>query len=119
MAATYDLNDDGVLDIATGDGNDNTASVLIADTESGLAARLGHPSEMKKAELVRKLAGQFQRVHDLSNPAGDDLKAHDWLPDAMRFPAVDPDAPNAVSDSPEDDPSEEAEDEAAYDAIAA
>jgi ParB family chromosome partitioning protein len=95
------------------------AQLVQIATESGLAARLGHPSEMKKAELVRKLARQFQRVHDLSNPAGDDLKARDWLPDAMRFPAVDPDAPDAVSDRPDEDASEEAEDEAACDAIAA
>jgi hypothetical protein len=45
---------------------------------------------MTKAELVRKLEQHFVRVHDLSNPAGSDLKARDWLPDAMGFPAVDP-----------------------------
>jgi ParB family transcriptional regulator, chromosome partitioning protein len=95
------------------------AQLVQIATESGLAARLGHPSEMKKTELVRKLARQFQRVHDLSNPAGDDLKVRDWFPDAMRFPAIDPDAPNAVSDSSDDDAFEEAEDEAAYEAIAA
>ena len=46
----------------------------------------------QKAELVRKMAQHFTRVHDLSNPTDNDLQARDWLPDAMRFPAVDPTA---------------------------
>ena len=58
--------------------------------ESGLAARLGQATGTTKAELVRKMAQHFTRVHDLSNPTDNDLQARDWLPDAMRFPAVDP-----------------------------
>ena len=58
--------------------------------ESGLSARIGHPAGMTKAELVRKLAQHFARVHDLSNPTDNDLQARDWLPDAMRFPAGEP-----------------------------
>ena len=57
----------------------------------------------QKAELVRKMAQHFTRVHDLSNPTDNDLKARDWLPDAMRFPAVDPAA--------QDDADEETDDE--------
>jgi ParB family chromosome partitioning protein len=81
--------------------------------ESGLAAHLGQATgTMKKAELVRKMAHHFTRVHDLSNPTDNDLQARDWLPDAMRFPSVEPAAP--------DDTGAEANDEAfAEDALAA
>jgi len=47
---------------------------------------------------------RLRPVHDLSNPTDNDLQARDWLPDVMRFPAVDPAAP--------DDADEEADDEA-------
>jgi hypothetical protein len=77
--------------------------------ESGLAARLGPPKGTTKAELVRKMAQHFTRVHDLSNPADNDLQARDWLPDAMRFPAVDP-AAQDDADEPADN--EEPADEA-------
>jgi ParB family chromosome partitioning protein len=81
--------------------------------ESGLDARLGHQAgTTKKAELVRKMVHHFTRVHDLSNPADNDLQARDWLPDAMRFPAVDPAA--------QDDTGAEADDETfGEDALAA
>ena len=76
--------------------------------ESGLTARLGQATgTTKKAELVRKLAQQFARVNDLSNPSDNDLQARDWLPDAMRFPAVDQAA--------QDDAGEETADEALID----
>jgi ParB family chromosome partitioning protein len=76
--------------------------------ESGLTARLGQAAGTK-AELVRKMAQQFARVHDLSNPADNDLQARDWLPDAMRFPAVDP---TAQDDAGEETADEEPVDEA-------
>jgi ParB family transcriptional regulator, chromosome partitioning protein len=72
--------------------------------ESGLTARLGQATGTTKAELVRKMAQQFARVHDLSNPSDNDLQARDWLPDTMHFPAVDPTA--------QDDAGEETADEA-------
>ena len=77
--------------------------------ESGLTARLGRPAGTTKAELVRKMAQHFTRVHDLSNPTDNDLKARDWLPDAMRFPAVDP---AAQDDADEPTDNEEPADEA-------
>jgi ParB family chromosome partitioning protein len=58
--------------------------------ESGLIDRMPDARGMKKGELVRTLERQFARVHDLSNPTDADLKARDWLPDAMRFPAGEP-----------------------------
>jgi hypothetical protein len=57
---------------------------------------------MTKAELVRKLTQHFVRVHDLSNPTGNDLKARDWLPGAMDFPAVDPAAPADAGEEADD-----------------
>jgi ParB family chromosome partitioning protein len=72
--------------------------------ESGLATRLGQATgTTKKADLVRKLAQQFTRVHDLSNPTDNDLQARDWLPDAMHFPAVDPAAQDDAGDEAIDD----------------
>ena len=73
--------------------------------ESGLSGRLGHPTGMTKAELVRRLMQHFARVHDLSNPADNDLKARDWLPDAMRFPAGEP-APAEAHTEQDADPAE-------------
>jgi hypothetical protein len=68
-----------------------------------LAGRLGQAAGTTKAELVRKMAQQFARVHDLSNPADNDLQARDWLPDAMRFPAVDPTAQDDVGEETTDE----------------
>ena len=66
--------------------------------DSGLGARLGHPTGMSKKELVRKLAHHFERVHDLSNPTGNDLQARDWLPDAMGFTVADPAEPEDIEE---------------------
>jgi ParB family chromosome partitioning protein len=71
--------------------------------ESGLTSRLGQPKGTTKAELVRKLAQQFARVHDLSNPSDNDLKARDWLPDAMLFSAVDPAAQDEADEETVDE----------------
>jgi ParB family transcriptional regulator, chromosome partitioning protein len=73
--------------------------------ESGLSGRLGHPTSMTKTALVRTLVQNFTRVHDLSNPAGNDLKARDWLPDAMRFPADEP-VPQEAHSQQDADPAE-------------
>ena len=71
--------------------------------ESGLDAHLGHPAGTTKAELVRRMAQQFARVHDISNPADNDLQARDWLPDAMRFPAVNPAEPDDADEVMDDE----------------
>jgi len=78
--------------------------------ESGLTARLGQATgTTKKAELVRKMAQHFTRVHDLSNPTDNDLKARDWLPDAMRFPAVDAAAQDVADEQADnEEPADEA-----------
>lgn len=60
--------------------------------ESGLTSRLGWPSTMKKAELVKALAQHFQRVRELDTLGDADQKARDWLPDAMRFPTLETEA---------------------------
>jgi hypothetical protein len=57
---------------------------------------------MTKTALVRTLMQHFARVHDLSNPTGNDLKARDWLPETMGFPAADP-AARADADEEADD----------------
>lgn len=61
--------------------------LMAIAAESGLSAHIG--GGLKKSELVSRLAQRFARVHDLGNPTEGDLKARDWLPDAMRFPAGD------------------------------
>ena len=34
----------------------------------------------------------FQDVMSIENPSESELKAIDWIPEAMAFPAIDPDA---------------------------
>lgn len=54
---------------------------------SGLAT---HNAPKKKAELVKKLAGHFERARAAEAPTNVQQLARDWLPEAMHFPAVDP-----------------------------
>ena len=53
----------------------------------------GNGGGYKKAELVSAMARYFRKVRSMSSPADDQRKAKDWLPEAMQFPATDPDAP--------------------------
>jgi len=59
--------------------------------ESGASEKLASAAEYKKGELVFKLAKFFGEAKLAKEPSENDLKANDWLPEAMNFPAIDPD----------------------------
>lgn len=72
--------------------------------EAGAAAKLGSAAEYKKGELVKSLTKFFQSAKKANKPSDTDLKANDWLPEAMAFPSIDP-------DRKEVEPSEDYEDD--------
>jgi len=73
----------------------------IAD-ECGFAQTRAYLSGYKKSELVSCLRMFFIDALRAVEPTPAQEKARAWLPEAMRFPAVDPDA-KACADEPDDD----------------
>ena len=69
--------------------------------EAGLTRLFGSGMGYKKGELVTALARYFRKVRSFDDPAPDQKQARDWLPEAMRFPAVDVDALSAEQDESE------------------
>jgi len=53
----------------------------------------------KKAELVTALLRHFEQARSATDPTPAQTKALAWLPEAMLFPAVDPDAPGDACDT--------------------
>jgi hypothetical protein len=51
-----------------------------------------------KADLVNCLIRHFEGAHAAATPTPAQQKARQWLPDAMLFPAVDPDAASEPDD---------------------
>lgn len=59
--------------------------------ESGASMRMGRLASMRKADLVRALARNFERTADPEAELDEhDRKGREWLPGAMRFPAETP-----------------------------
>ena len=56
----------------------------------------------KKGELINALLRHFASAHAAADPTPAQRTAREWLPEAMLFPAIDPDRV--------DEPDEEAED---------
>jgi ParB family transcriptional regulator, chromosome partitioning protein len=74
-----------------------------ADGVSGLRTR-------KKTELVNALLRHFEQARQASAPNEAQTKAISWLPEAMLFPAIDPDAREAsVDDEPPFDADDDSE----------
>lgn len=74
--------------------------VAIA-VDCGYAEGMGRLASYKKADLVNALILYFDKTRSAATPS--QQKAREWLPDAMLFPAVDPDAvnePEEASDAP-------------------
>lgn len=71
--------------------------------ESGASAKLASAAEYKKGELVKKLTKFFQSARKAKKATDSDIQANDWLPEAMAFPAIDPDR----KDEPMDEDFEE------------
>ncbi len=59
--------------------------------EAGCSEKFGNAASYKKKELVAELAKHFQNVLKLESPSANELKSVFWLPEAMQFPAIDPD----------------------------
>lgn len=89
----------------------NRDQLLVIAEECGCAERygIGMLRSYKKSELVSCLLRHF----DLARSNGEEgevwQKARDWLPEAMQFPAIDPDAPEDAADdeSGMDEPDED------------
>jgi hypothetical protein len=58
----------------------------------------------KNADLVTCLIRHFEGARAAATPSPAQEKAREWLPDAMLFPAVDPDAAITPADEATDAP---------------
>ncbi len=56
----------------------------------------------KKTELVTALLRHFEQARSATDPTPAQAKALAWLPEAMLFPAIDPDAPDSSADTAQD-----------------
>ncbi len=87
----------------------NKAQLQQVITESGSSLKIGNAASYKKKDLVASMAKHFSHVMTLEAPNEDELKAIFWLPEAMAFPAIDPDAKeNRSEDFDQDEELEEA-----------
>jgi len=59
--------------------------------ESGNQKHFHNIDKYKKGEIVKSLGQVFAKAKTLEAPDADDLKSVFWLPEAMSFPAIDPD----------------------------
>ena len=59
--------------------------------ESGASSQLASAAEYKKGELVTRLTKFFVSAKKAKKPTETDQTANNWLPEAMAFPAIDPD----------------------------
>jgi hypothetical protein len=76
--------------------------VAIA-VDCGYAENTGRVASYKKAELVNSLLWYFHTARAAATPGPVQEKAREWLPDAMRFPAVNPDATAEAADETNED----------------
>jgi ParB family transcriptional regulator, chromosome partitioning protein len=76
--------------------------VAIA-VDCGYAEGVGRVASYKKADLVNCLIRHFESARAAAIPTPAQQKAREWLPDAMRFPAVDPDAASEPEEESFDD----------------
>ena len=60
------------------------------------------------AELVNSLLWYFHTARSAATPTAAQEKAREWLPDAMRFPAVNPDASAEAEDEASEAPWQDA-----------
>lgn len=57
--------------------------------EIGYATRAGALSSVKKSEMVTVLTRHVERATNAESPTAAQQQARNWLPGAMRFPAID------------------------------
>ncbi len=98
--------------------NRRTREQLVAIAqECGYADGTSGLHTWKKAELVNGLLRHFEQARQVSTPTESQRKAQAWLPEAMLFPAVDPDAgvAAAADDDTDDEHHDDDDDDAAGD----
>ena len=84
---------------------DQLAAIAV---DCGYAESAGRVASYKKAELVQSLLWYFETARSAATPTAAQEKAREWLPDAMRFPAVNPDAVAEMEEELEEVPWEDA-----------
>jgi len=77
----------------------NREQLVVIAVGCGFAEAAGQLSTYKKADLVNGLTRYFHNTRADNDPA--DQKARQWLPEAMLFPAVDPNAPAEAEIEPD------------------
>jgi ParB family chromosome partitioning protein len=70
----------------------NKAQLEKLLTDSGTKKKFSSLIQGKKAELVKKLAKYFQSLLTKKKLTDEEQQTRNWLPEAMLFPAIDPDA---------------------------
>jgi ParB/RepB/Spo0J family partition protein len=70
----------------------NLEQLAAIAVECGYALNTGAVRSYKKSELVSALLRHFANADAAADPTPAQRKAMEWLPEAMLFPAVDPDA---------------------------
>jgi len=76
--------------------------------DCGYVENTGRVATYKKSELVNSLLWYFDTARGVSTPTAAQEKAREWLPDAMRFPAVNPDAITQAEEAADEVPWEDA-----------
>ena len=67
--------------------------------QSGFDNEKPYYRRCKKVELVKALTQYFAQARQVETPDENQIKARNWLPDAMRFPAVEIDASEKTDNS--------------------
>jgi len=88
----------------------NREQLAAIANECGYVEGHGAIGSMKKGDLIAALVKHFQNAIVASDPLPSQIKAREWLPEAMLFPAIDPHAPVEILSDDEalnDDPATE------------
>lgn len=94
----------------------NRAQLIDISKACGHAEGRSAIQSYKKAELVEGILNHIAFAHSAESPSETQQKALDWLPEAMTFPAVNPDGLSDVSDDDLPDPDDAQTDTAPDDA---
>jgi ParB family chromosome partitioning protein len=77
--------------------------LAVLAVDCGYAESAGRVASYKKAELVNSLLWYFETARAAATPTPAQQKARECMPDAMRFPAVDPDAITETQDAEDEE----------------
>lgn len=84
----------------------NKVQLQALMNESGASAKLASAAEYKKGELVKSLTKFFEGAKSAKKTTETDRQANNWLPEAMNFPAIDPDRKEPEVDDMDEDEDE-------------